>query len=176
MEENRLKEIDLGFLRPEKTKIFKGTFDLLHVMTVDGGLYRGVFAIKAFPVSEPDMYVSLFYHDEKDKVLEIGIIEDINDFPDDVREIILDALEKNYFAYNIESINSIKLEFGILAFDVVTDRGPKKFFMRWEAHRALEFGENGKILLDVCDDHYIVKDMDSLSKLDRELFKRYVYW
>lgn len=177
MEEKRgLKEFGVKSLKPEDIKIFRGTFNLIHLMTADGTLYRGVYALRAFPIRCPDKFIFLFYYDENDRVQEIGMIEDLNTFSEESRQIVLDAMRKQYFAYIIEAIYSIKLEFGILHFEVETDKGTKEFYMRWASHRTLDFGEKGKILLDIFDDRYILPDIEKLTKAEQELFTRYIYW
>ncbi len=176
MKENTLEKIDIHILKPEDIRIFRGTFNLMHLMSRNGELYRGVYAIRAFPITHPDKFISLFYYDENDRVQEIGLIEDINIFPEEARDIIFTVMKKHYFAYMIEEILSIKLEFGSLHFEVVTDKGKKTFYMKWASHRTLDFGEAGKILLDVFDDRYVIPNINDLSKKDRDLFTRFVYW
>jgi hypothetical protein len=176
MGDNNVKQLDVRFLKPEEIKIFRGTFNLMHLMDMKGSLYRGVYAIRGFPISCPDKYIFLFYYDENEKIQEIGVIESLGAFPEEVREIILDVMKKHYFAYTILEIYSIKLEFGTLYFEVETDKGPKTFYMRWASHRTLDFGESGKILLDIFDDRYIIPDVEKLSRIDHDLFTRYVYW
>jgi hypothetical protein len=166
---------EVPLLKPEQTKIFQGTFDMLHVQ-IGGDIYRGVFAVAAFPVSSPRKYISLFYYDEDDKLQEIGMIEDIIQFPEETSRLILDTLKKHYFSYMIEQINHIKFEYGLVFFDVETDKGHKEFAMRWEASRAVDLGASGKILLDVFDDRYVVQDVGKLTRIERDLFTRYIYW
>lgn len=171
-----LKHLQVQFLNSEEIKIFRGTFNLMHVTTADGTIYRGVYAVRAFPITCPNRYIFLFYYDEKDKSQEIGVIESLDDFPQETRDIILDVMKKHYFGYMIQKIYSINLEFGILHFEVETDKGPRSFDMRWASHRTIDLGESGKILLDVFDDQYIIQDINNLSRADRDLFTRYVYW
>ncbi|MCM8829416.1 MAG: DUF1854 domain-containing protein [Candidatus Omnitrophica bacterium] len=85
-------------------------------------------------------------------------------------------MRKQYFAYTIEAIYSIKLEFGVLHFEVETDKGPKEFYMRWASHRTLDFGDKGKVLLDIFDDRYILPNIENLTKAEQEVFTRYIYW
>ncbi|MBN1444918.1 MAG: DUF1854 domain-containing protein [Candidatus Omnitrophica bacterium] len=176
MAESRLEQIELQILKPEDIKIFRGTFNLMHLMTKNGELYRGVSAVRAFPATYPDKFISLFYYDEKDRIKEIGLIEDIKVFPEDVREIIFHVMRKYYFSYTVLKIYSIKMEYGNLYFEVETDKGPKSFAMRRAAHRTIDYGESGKILLDVFDDRYVIPDVEEMDKIDRELFTRYIYW
>jgi hypothetical protein len=76
----------------------------------------------------------------------------------------------------IERVNQVKLRLGFLEFDVQTNFGIEKFVMRWTQSQAIDFGEAGKLLMDTEENRYIVKDLDSLPKPDRERFLQYVYW
>ncbi|MCM8829417.1 MAG: hypothetical protein NC824_00220, partial [Candidatus Omnitrophica bacterium] len=67
MEEKKgLKEFEIKNLNPGDVKIFRGAFNLIHLITSDGVLYKGVYALCAFPIRCPDKFIFLFYHDEKD--------------------------------------------------------------------------------------------------------------
>ncbi len=176
MEEEKIEKPEVVFLDPEKIKIFRGTFETIHVQTEDGTLHRGVFAIAAFPVSNPNKYISLFYYDERDRECEIGMIEDIDRLPEQERNLVEEALRKQYFHFEILAINSIRFAFGLLFFDVETDKGPKQFSMRWETRFAFDFGRRGKILIDIFEDRYIITDISRLNRIEQELFTRYIYW
>lgn len=176
MAEEKIEKPEIVFLNPEKIKIFRGTFETIHVMLEDGSLYRGVFAVAAFPVSNPNKYISLFTYDEKDREYEIGMIEDIDKLPEKERELIIQALRRQYFYFEVLAINSIRFAFGLLFFDVETDKGPRQFSMRWETRFAFDYGKNGKIMIDIFEDRYVIKDVSKLNKIEQELFSRYIYW
>jgi len=176
MKHHSLEAIGLKLLKPENTKIFKGTYNMLHILVKDDSLYRGVFAARTFPLSNPNRYISLFYFNEYDKKEEIGIIENLSEFSEEAQKLILETLNKNYFSHEILEINSIKRLFGLLYFEVETDKGPRSFYLRPERRRATEFGIDGKILHDVFDDRYIIQSVEALPRREREIFKRYVYW
>ncbi|MCX7705855.1 MAG: DUF1854 domain-containing protein [bacterium] len=176
MEEEKVERPEIVFLDPEKIKIFRGTFETIHVQLEDGTLYRGVFAVAAFPISNPNKYISLFCYDEREREYEIGMIEDLDRLPEQSKKLIEEALRKQYFHFEILSINSIKFAFGLLFFDVETDKGSRQFSMRWETRFAFDFGKNGKILIDIFEDRYIIRDVSKLNRIERELFTRYIYW
>ncbi|MGB9642340.1 MAG: DUF1854 domain-containing protein [Candidatus Ratteibacteria bacterium] len=174
--EEEIKKLEIVFLDPKKIKVFRGTFETIHVMLEDGSLYRGVFAIAAFPVSNPNKYISLFCNDANDREYEIGMIEDIEQLPDEAKKLIMEALRRQYFSFEILAINSIKFAYGLLFFDVETDKGPREFSMKWETRFAFDFGKKGKILIDIFEDRYVIKDISKLNKIEQELFTRYIYW
>jgi len=176
MEEEKIEKPEVVFLKPDKIKIFRATFGTIHVMVNNESLYRGVFAVAAFPVSNPTKYISLFYYDERDREQEIGMLEDIDDLTEQQKDLVKQALTRQYFSFEILAINSIKFAYGLLFFDVETDKGTRQFSMRWEGSRALDFAGKGKIILDIFEDRYVLKDISKLSRTEQELFLRYIYW
>jgi hypothetical protein len=48
--------------------------------------------------------------------------------------------------------------------------------MRWAQDRAVDFGQNGKVLIDVDDNRYLLQDLDALSPRERADFQRFIYW
>lgn len=48
--------------------------------------------------------------------------------------------------------------------------------MRWSQDRATEYGERGRVLIDLSDNRYLVPDLEALPAGERVLFQRYIYW
>ena len=42
--------------------------------------------------------------------------------------------------------------------------------------QAIDFGTDGKMLIDTEENRYVVRSVDDLPKTDREKFLQYVYW
>lgn len=166
----------IEYLTPENTKISKGEFDTINIFLKDGRIYKGVFAVSCFPVSQPYKFISLFYQKETGEVEEIGIIKDVLIFPDEEKKLILETLNKHYFSFVIKKITDIKWKFGFLLFKVETDKGEKEFYLKWERSRTIDFGEKGKILIDVFEDRYIIPDVEKLTPFEKNLFTKYIYW
>ena len=80
--ESSLDEIGVRCLTPETATIFEGTFSLLHCAVKNDNLYRGVFAARMFPIRHPDRFISLHYTDVDEKDREIGVIVDLDPFPE----------------------------------------------------------------------------------------------
>lgn len=166
---------EIEYLTPQNTKILRGKFNTMNVL-YKRNLYKGVFAVSCFPVREPYKFISLFYQNENGEIEEIGIIKDIKDFSDEERKILIETLNKHYFSFIITKINDIKWRFGFLLFDVETDKGKREFYLKWERSRAIDYGERGKILIDVFEDRYIVPDIEKLSLFEKNLFTKFIYW
>lgn len=138
--------------------------------------WRGVFAVNLFPATNPDDYVSLRIWDRDGHEQEIGIIRRINDWPMEAQIMVRAALERRYWLQTVTGVDTITMELGHLTVGVRTLHGPRQFTMRWSQTQVQDFGESGKILLDLDDNRYLVPDVDALPKREQELFLRYVYW
>ncbi|MGC8976401.1 MAG: DUF1854 domain-containing protein [Candidatus Ratteibacteria bacterium] len=167
---------NIKYLTPENTKIIKGEFDTINIVLKDGRIYKGVFAVSAFPVREPNKFISLFYQKDNGEMEEIGIIKDISIFPEKEKKLILETLNKHYFSFIIIKIINIVWKFGFLLFNVETDKGERQFYLKWERSRAIDYGEKGKILIDALEDRYIIPNIEKLTQFEKNLFTKYIYW
>ena len=174
--DSRLAATGVRRLTPATTKIFEGSFSLLHCAVTGDQMYRGVFAVLMFPIRYPDRYISLRYTNDEDKVREIGIIEDLGAFPEAIQQLIRAILKKQYHEQIISRVHEVRHEFGLLFFDVETQRGRQQFMMPWRHDRAEDFGTNGKVLLDVNDNRFIVPDVLTLPAKDQRRFTNFIYW
>ena len=174
--DSRLIATGVRRLSAATTKIFEGAFMLLHCAVQGDRVYRGVFAVMMFPIHFPDRYISLRYTDEKDKIQEIGIIEDLSTFPVETQQLLKRTLAKHYHEQIIQRIYEVHDEFNMLFFDVETQRGRMQFIMPWRHDRAEDFGTNGKVLLDVSENRFIIPDVMALAAQDQRRFTNYIYW
>jgi hypothetical protein len=163
-------------LTPETTTIFEGTFSVLHCAVKGDTLYRGVYAIRMFPVRHPVQFISLHYTDDGDKDVEIGVIEDLTAFSREQQELVARDLRGHYWEQVITRVYKVTCEYGLLFFDVETHRGPTSFVMLWRGDRAEDFGDEGKVLLDALDNRYIIPDVRALPTADYRRFTSYIYW
>jgi len=163
-------------LSPELTTLFEGTYSMLHCAVKNEGLFRGVYAVRLFPVRFPTRYISLHYTTSDEKDREIGVIEDLGVFPQDQQELIRRDLRSHYCEQVIQRVYDVRCDFGMLFFEVETQRGREEFVMPWRGDRAEEYGDRGKVLLDALDNRYIVPDLGKLPAADRRRFVRFIYW
>jgi hypothetical protein len=149
-----------------------GTLQLMHGEHV----YDGVFAVCALPATQPGRYLSLRHADEEGHESEIGMVRDPAEWSDEARALLEQALARRYFVRTITAIEDIELRYGLLTFRVHTDRGPVEFTMRNSHGRAQDYGPAGKLLIDVDDNCYLVRDVNALTQGEQVLFRRYIYW
>lgn len=164
------------WLKPENTCIYQSHFSVLHCVVQGQGVYNGVFAVRLFPASYPDNYISLNYTEPDDGTREIGILENLNQFPEDARRLVCSSLERHYYEQVIVRIHSIRHRYGLLFFDVQTQRGTEQFITLWQHDRARDYGKNGKAILDIDDNRFVIPDLSALPAPDRRRLVQYIYW
>ena len=164
------------WLEPGEVELREGPYQSLEVVLPDGTVHRGVFAVRCFPATRPDDFISLRVWDRDGNEVELGIVRHLGRWSSDTQKLLRAALGRRYFLRRITGIEDIKVECGYLRLGVKTDQGPTQFTMRWNQSHAQDFGARGKVLLDLEDNRFLVPDVDELPLRDRELLQRYVYW
>jgi len=139
-------------------------------------LGKSVFAVRAFPASYPDEFISVRGIDADVEEVELGMIRDLRVWSQEDRERILISLDRRYLLREIMHLYSISLKFGYLDFDVETTNGRAQFSLRWTQSQATEFGESGKLLIDTEENRYLVRDVSKMTAAQQELFLQYIYW
>ena len=173
--EPEVSPTQLRFLTPTMCRIHLGTHEALHVTVLNERIYGGVYAAYAFPVAHPDEYISLM-HVGGDEEMEIGIIRNLNEFPEDDAALVRQALTRRYFVHVIRHIREVGWKYGFVHMEVDTDKGPADFLMPWRHDRAFDYGRRGKVLIDVDDNRYLIPDLNALSAGELQEFRRYIYW
>ena len=165
------------WLTPSNAHVYESDFSLLHCRVErEDAVYRGVFAVLMFPVRHPKRFVSLRYFNSSGREEEIGVIENLRDFPREEQRLIKQRLSRHYHEQVILRIYQIQSEFGLLFFDVETQRGREQFVMPWRADCAEAFGEKGKVLRESLGNRYIVPDIEALPPADQRRFTSHIYW
>jgi len=143
---------------------------------VKGALYRGVFALRCFPIEHKDHYLSLRFVNESNMTQEIGIIRDLNEWSRKEQKLIRDSLSRRYLFHTIQRIHSIQKVSRFLTFSASTDLGDVEFMMRHNPDSGPRIGKADKLLIDIDKNLYILPESLLLSKADRGLLERYIYW
>jgi ATP-binding cassette subfamily B protein len=165
------------WLEPINTELTVDEHGRLKARTEDGENYVGVFAVRAFPATMPDRFISLRCADADGKEHEIGIIADLTQWPDEAQRLLRDALDRRYRMREVERIHRIEEKHNHLYWQVdVKGMGRTAFVTRWQQASAVDFGEHGKLFSDVEDNLYLLRDQTKLSARERAVYSRYVFW
>jgi hypothetical protein len=164
------------WLEDSQCELRRGSHDRIELW-VDGELHAAsVFIVKTFPSKYPAGYLSVRSWKENGEEYECGMIRELAQWRISNRTLIEEMIERRYLMRRILRVRKNQLESGYLTMDVETDRGPCTLTMRWTQSQALEYSENGKLLIDTCENRYVVEDIDALPAEDRERFLQFIYW
>ncbi|MCY2982775.1 MAG: DUF1854 domain-containing protein [Planctomycetota bacterium] len=166
----------IDWLSPDRTQLKHGPLHRTELWIDGECIAESVFAVSAFPATQPDRYLSLRRWKDHGEDEEVGMISNVNEWSTEQQAILNAMTKRRYLLRKIHSVTQVKLRLGFLEFDVVTDFGQEAFSMRWTQSQAIDFGEKGKLLIDTEENRYVVPDIEALSPPDRERFLQYVYW
>lgn len=170
---------DLRWLTPTNAQVRAARLGGMEVTVEERSAaqaYRGVFAVNLFPATNPDDYISLRVWTRDGGEQEIGILRRLNDWPTEAQAFVRDALNRRYWMQTVAGIDEIELKLGHLNLQARTRYGKRRFTMRWSQSQVQDFGETGKVLIDLDDNRYLVPDVNALPQREQELFLRYIYW
>jgi len=92
------------------------------------------------------------------------MVPDMKDLDADMRQIVQQELARRYLTSTIESIVSIRNEFGTSYWDVETNRGRREFVVQNVAENAQWLGDHRLLLVDVDGNRFEVPDLNGLDK------------
>ena len=133
--------------------------------TYDGVKYERVKVVRLFPFTDADKYISI--RENTDKAKEIGIIENLDDFDEETKEILREQLRLNYFTPVIQKIMSIKDEYGYAYFHVMTDEGECKFAINMASNAVTKLSDSRLIIMDLDENRFEIRDVNALTQKER---------
>jgi hypothetical protein len=136
----------------------KGGFLSLRVAKKDR--YPRVHLYRSFPLSRSAEYISVRDKDDK----EIGIIEDLADFPPKTARLLMEELERRYFTPAIREIKSLKQEFGYTYWEVTTDSGFCRFTVKMGDNTVRYLTEDILLIFDVDGNRFELPEFEAIDK------------
>ena len=149
MEQETEAMLRLRYLTPE-TATFART---------EGGFVS--LKVEGEEFSEPGKYISIRTAEETSK--EIGVIESMETFPQEVKEMLLEQLALRYFTPIITKIFQIKDQYGFAYFDVETDRGHCRFVIRMGGNAVVHLSDTRIIISDIDENRFEIPDVSKLT-------------
>jgi len=129
-------------------------------VTLEGDrCYPRVRVVAAFPLTDPDSYISLL--DGKEE--EIGVVPGLSHFSPEQRRMVKAELAKRYYMPVISRVAKVREEFGLSYWDVETDRGPKTFVLRGMQEHVTEIGPNRLMIMDVEGNRFELRDWENMD-------------
>jgi hypothetical protein len=148
--------------------LFRDAFARLVMIDAAGQEYVGVEVVRAFPISEPDRWISICDVDGH----EIVALDDIRQLPQEIRTVVLDELAKREFVPVIRRIVKVWDQTNPQEWHVVTDRGPTSFCV--DSDEDIRRMEPRQVL--IVDGHgirYLIPDTQQLDSRSRRILDRF---
>lgn len=123
--------------------------------------YDRVSVYRTFPMSDPDIFISIRESDEKAR--EIGVVKELKAVKSETAEILREQLNLRYFVPQIERIIDIKSEYGYAYFDVVTDFGRCRFAIHMSGGGVVHLSDTRKMITDIDGNRFEIKDVSKLT-------------
>ena len=131
----------------------------------DGRKFENLEPRRLFPVSGWMKYITLL--DETGK--EQAIIRNVDTLMPESKKVILECLKEYYMIPKILRILDCSEKYGILKWNVETDRGQRSFSIR-NRHSDIKMLYDGRVLVrDSNDNRYEIPDFRVLDKHSRAL-------
>lgn len=149
------------FLDVETLRLFRThPEDATVRLTVEGDRsWREVRIARAFPFSRPDSYIGLRDGDDKD----IGILTSLQGLDKELLAIIEEELDRRYFTPRIERVITVREDFGVVTWQVETDRGPRRFLVRNLRDSTFPLGSNRLMMTDTDGNRYEFPDVRAVG-------------
>ncbi len=165
------KATDVNYITAENTAFKRTSGGFVSVKIGDEFYPRAEFC-RAFPFSAPDLYISVREPDERHR--EIGIIENLNSMPEDVRLMITEQINLRYFTPKITRVYSVKDANGITEFDCETDKGRVRFSMRGGSDAVTRLSDTRLIFTDVDGNRFELADVTRLTNKEQKKIDLYI--
>lgn len=144
-------------------KIIKCENNLVTLILASGEKIEALEPRRLFPVSKPNVYISLL---DKDG-LERGLIRDIAELDESSLAVIEESLNDYYLVPKIIKILFITEKSGTIRWAVITERGEKLFDVRNRNH-DIRVSKDGKVRVrDSDDNRYEIDDYHLLDSRSR---------
>ena len=133
--------------------------------------FERVVAVRCFPVTNPDEFVSIREPDSKKKGRgkEIGMIRRMADMTKETQDLLNDELARRYFTPEITKITGMKEKFGYSYWDVETSAGKVTFVLNNPFSNIRVLEDNSVFINDIDGNCFKIVDP---AKLDAASLRR----
>ena len=147
----------------------RDAFGRLVLTDAQGQAHVGVVAVRAFPISAPEVGISVVDVDGH----ELAWVPRLDALDEARRTLLTEALEQREFMPVLQRLKAVS-SFGTPStWDVDTDRGPTRFVLKGEE----DIRRLGPGLLIVNDAHgvqYLIRDLMAMDRYSRKLLDRFL--
>lgn len=157
-------------LDPRKCRFHRPQGEELRLDIEDDRCVLSCSVVRAFPLSDPEHYISVIDANGD----EVGMLYELRQLDPDSRREIEEEFRKRYFVPIIQRINAIRVEFGIVYWEVETNKGPKDFVVHGIRDNVVEIAPYRYMIQDVDANRFEIPDLRKLDSKSQFLMERLV--
>ncbi len=137
--------------------------------------FERVFPVRAFPISNPDEYISIREPDKKDHGHgdEIGMLRNIGDCGPEAEALIREELDRRYFTPTLTKIYTVKEKYGYAYWEVDTSDGHVNFVMS-DMYHNIRTMEDGRVYIFDIDGNCFTVEPEKLDKTSYNKLETYL--
>lgn len=164
-----MNEMELRYLKPEDLRFFKSGGILRATLRDDVSLLQAA-VVRIFPLTRPDSYFSI--RDGAGK--EAGVLVSLEGLDAASAACAREDLERRYMSARLTAVRKVRERFGIVEWDVETNRGPRRFSTRELRENAIRLPNRQFVLIDVEGNRYEVPDLAALDAYSQASLLRHL--
>lgn len=154
---------------PQSFSLERDGWGRLVLVDAQGQRHVGAEAVRAFPISDPQRWVSICDSEGHERVW----IDDLAHLPADTGQILNEYMARREFLPVIERILSVSADTDPSEWHVTTDRGPTRFLLASEDD-VKRLGDQAALVVDSFGVRYLVRDVRALDAGSRRILDRYL--
>ena len=162
------KTTTIRYLEPSRVRAWRPAGSaLLRIELAEDRTIVSAIIKRVFPLSNESAFLSI---QEKDGH-EVGILKSLEGVDSMTRESIEAEFDRRYYTPKITQITTLVQEAGMWRFDVKTQRGEKRFFVRNWRDSAFEMNPGRWHILSVDGGRYELQDLSKLDEVSQRLLE-----
>ena len=150
-------------------RLRRDSFGKLIITLENGEEWVGVTPVRAFPIQAPTRGISLV----RDGGKEVAWIDDLDDVPTDIAQLIRDEIDGREFIPEILAIKDVSSFATPCTWFVKTDRGDTEFVLKLDED-IRRIGETALLVADSHGINFLVRDMFKIDKHSRKILDRFL--
>ena len=148
---------------PKTLRLFYHPAGTVRLTVAEERSYPVVKLYQAWPLTQPGRYLSLL----NGKDVEIALVDDLAELTAESRAVAEEELRRRYLTARIERVGSVRTEFGVTYWDVVTDRGERDFVVQSLTESCLWLTDRHLLIVDVDGNRFEIADREALDPASR---------
>jgi len=123
---------------------------------------------RVFPASDPNSYFSI----QDGSGREVGLLRGLDGLDPESRARFEEELDRRYFTPYIERVEDLRQDGGMWLFQVATQRGKTKFYVRSWRDSSHEIRPGRWLIFSVDGQRYLIRDWEDLDARSKDLLEK----